>query len=181
MKLKATKFELKQTFDGGVELTLHIAKESSYSAKQMRFDKTLENDLTVDIKKYVKHRTINQNDFLWSIETKLANYYNKSVNEIHRTNLIAYGVPFGQATMKYEKAEEFCKTNYARIEKEKTQNGIRIALFTLFKGSSEMNTKEFSKLVNAILEECQSCGIEIEQDKENFKSLIKQMEKKNAN
>lgn len=180
MKLKATKFELKQTFDGDMELTLHISKESIYSVRQMRQEEELKGELTVDIKKYVKHRTINQNDFLWSIETKLANYYNKSVNEIHRTNLIAYGVPFGQATMKYEKAEEFCKTNYARIEKEKTQDGIRIALFTLFKGSSEMNTKEFSKLVNAILEECQSCGIEIEQDKENFKSLIKQMEKKNV-
>jgi len=177
MKLKATKLELKQTFNGDMELTLHIANESIYISKQIAREEDLKGELAVEIKKYIKHRTINQNDFLWSIETKLANFYNKSVNEIHRADLIAYGVPFGQATMKYEKAEEFCKTNYGRIEKEKTQDGVRIALFTLYKSSSELNTKEFSHLVDAILEEAKGNDIDITQDNADFESLQKQWER----
>lgn len=178
MKLKANKYDLKQNFNGDIELTLHISKESYYTAKQIQKDDKLQGELSIEIKKYSKHRTLNQNDFLWALETKLADYYNKSVNEIHRTNLIAYGVPYGQAVMKYELAEDYCKTNYARIEKEKTERGVRVALFTIYKGSSQMNTREFTRLVDGIIAECKSCEIDIEYDKADFTNLINQMQRK---
>ena len=61
----------KQTFDGDIELTLTVAKESIYSARQMRHEEELKGELTVDIKKYVKHRTINQNDFYGALKQNL--------------------------------------------------------------------------------------------------------------
>lgn len=179
MKLKANDYNIKRLLNGEIELTFKIDKESNYNVLSIPKQSDLNGYLSVEIKKWINHRTIDQNSLLWAIETKLANYYNKNVNEVHKENLISYGVPFGQAIMLYENAEQYCKTNYAKIENEKIEKGKKIALFTIYKGSSEMDTLEFSRLVNAILVECKSNGIDVEQNKKDFESLQKEWSNKN--
>jgi transcription termination factor NusB len=172
MKFKANSYDIVKTPAGDVKLTLNIGKEFGYPVLKMIEDEDLKGDLTVEIKKYRKARTQDQNSLLYAIEDKLAKALKLSNKEVHFRNLLDYGVCIGEAVMLAKFALEYCKDNYAEIITEKEKDGICQAKVRLYKGSSQMDTKEFASLVDGVLSECENIGVNVEYESKEIKRLL---------
>lgn len=177
MKFKANSYDISKTLAGDIKLTLNIGKEFGYPVLKMIEDEDLKGDLTVEIKKYRKARTLDQNSLLYAIEDKLAKALKLSNTQVHRQNLIDYGVCIGDAVMLAKLAQEWCKNNYAQIISEKEKEGKQQALIRLYKGSSQMDTKEFASLVDGVLSECENVGVNVEYESKEIKRLIEGLSK----
>ena len=74
--------------------------------------------------------------------------------------------------MRSELAEKWCKDNYAKVVAEKIENGIKVAKVELYAGSSDLNTQEFSVLLDGVLQECQNVGVNVDYESGELKSLL---------
>jgi len=172
MKLKCNGYEISRTLKGTVKLTLNVDPVSNFSALQMQNEKDYDGDLTVTINKYRKNRTIDQNSLLWSIEQKLALKLNLPTQEVHRKNICSYSQRLGQALMPLNLAEKWCVDNYAEIDHETQEKGKKLAVVNLFIGSSQLDTKEFSILVDGVIQECQQHGLNVDYENNELRSLL---------
>ena len=173
MKFKATKYEIKNNLSGEAEITFKVSPENKWAVLQIPNDETLQNELVVEIKKYRNARTLNQNDLLWAIETKLAEKLKLPTQEVHKENIFNYSVKLGVVLMKKDVADRYIKTKkYARIEREEIKQGVPCAYVELFLGSSQLNTSEFSVLVDGVLQECKNVGINVDFEARELRGII---------
>jgi hypothetical protein len=115
-----------------------------------------------EIKEYKQKRSLNANDYYWTLINKIANKLKLSKEELHLKMLKEYGqvayaiLPAEQNIIGYTKYFEEIKTikkgNYFFKE------------YKLFKGSSEMNKTEFSILLDGVIYEAKELGIETLED-----------------
>ncbi len=173
MKFKATNYDIKQSLKGDIEITFFVAPENSYAVKTIIKDEALQGNISVEVKKYRKPRTLDQNALLWAIETKIAHVLKTTPKEVHKSNLLDYGVKIGEAIMRQELAEKWCKNNYCTIINAYKKKGVNLAKIAIYKGSSEYTTEEFSRLVDGVLEECKQLGINVAYESKELQSLLK--------
>ena len=171
MKFKAENFEIRHSLKGAVEITFKAAPEYFSAVRKMATDKDLDGLLFVEVKKYRKSRTLDQNALLWAVENKISDAMKLKVDDVHRQNVIDYGVRLGEAIKLAELAEKWAKTNYAKVLAEKTEKGVKMAKIALYKGSSDMDTKEFARLVDGVFAEAENLGLDIEYESRELRQL----------
>lgn len=137
--------------------------------------------LNVELKKWVKKRTLDCNAYMWVLIQKIAEKISTedaviSKEQIYRDAIKEVGA-YSIVPIKSEAVEE-----WTRIWKS---NGIgwicetqpsKLDGFTnvmCYHGSSVYNQKEMNRLVNVIVEECRNLGIETKPDEE-LKSLLEE-------
>jgi hypothetical protein len=174
MKFKATKYDVKVSLKGVAEITLTAAPEHSHILRQILNEKDLQGELTIEIKKFSKPRSKDQNSMLYAIEEKLAEALNLSAQEVHKKNILDYGVKLGEAIMLSNLAHNWCKSNYGKVISEKVEKGKAVAKIELYAGSSELNTKEFKTLLDGVLQECENVGVNVEYESKELKSLLEE-------
>ena len=114
-------------------------------------------DKLYEIKEYRPKRTLTQNAYYWVLVNELANCLRKSKEEVHFDLLRDYS----QVALVTLKSNVDIKgyIRYYEFERETDIKGVKFNIYKVYKGSSEMDKKEFSILLDGLIQEAQQQGI----------------------
>lgn len=145
------------SLDGQVELTFTAPK-----SVLRQIDGLNDKPLTVQVKEFRPKRSLSQNAYLWVLLDQLAQKLNRSKEYMYKLYIKDYGV-FEILPIKNEAVETF----KARWQKglgwfcedlgESKLNGFTKLI--AYYGSSTYNSKEMTRLIDAIIADCQELGI----------------------
>lgn len=115
-----------------------------------------------EVKELRKRRSLTQNAYYWAMLNKLAHKLRMPTYEVHLNMLRDYGVhevfsvradvPLSEVA-KYARYHDVMGTGWAGGRKF---NHVRV-----YKGSSQMDSAEFSRLIDGMREECELQGIDV--------------------
>lgn len=128
-------------------------------------------DKKYEIKEYSEKRGLKANSYYWELVNKLADVLRVSKEELHFILLQRYG----QSEIVSVLAEIDVKPYFRYYSEagESILNGKTFKHYKVYKGSSEMNRKEMSILIDGLVSECQEVEIETKPPEE-IKSLLEQ-------
>ena len=150
--------------------------------KQLDIVEELKNDnkLNIELKKYREKRSLDSNAYAWVLLGELQNFLNIPKEEIYKDlirNIGSYEVvPVrDEAVEKFRQAWSKNGIGWVTETTKSKLDGYTniIAYF----GSSTYNTKEMTRLINLLVEECKQFGIETK-SQEEIDSLLKEWDKK---
>lgn len=110
-----------------------------------------------EIKEHKKKRTLTQNAYYWALVNEIANHMKLSKEEVHYRLLKDYS----QVALITIKSNIDIKgyIRYYEFEREADINGIKFNVYKVYKGSSEMDKKEFNVLLDGTIQEAKQLGI----------------------
>lgn len=132
-------------------------------------------DKQFELKEYKEKRSLNANNYYWELVTQLGNVLKMDKEDLHFQLLQKYG----QSEMISVVADVDMK-NYLKYYAEAGEsnlNGKTFKHYKVYKGSSEMDSKEMSILINGLVEECHIQGIETKTPAE-INSLLERWDNK---
>lgn len=130
-------------------------------------------DVKFEIKEYKDKRGLRANRYYWSLINELANVLRMSKEEVHRDILTHYG----QSVLVSVTAEaDLGVFKYYSEVGESILNGKLFKHIKVYKPSSEMDSKEFSILLDGLIQECKQQDITT-LDEIEIKEMIKDYEK----
>ena len=137
------------------------------------------NKIVVEIKKWFKKRSKNANAYLWALIEKLSQKLNLSRKETYRKHIYEAGT-YQDLLMPEEAMQRFTKIWKEKglgwfCEKAVNEYG-EIVLRAYF-GSSTYNTKEMTRLLDSVIQDCKSQNVETK-PQEEIDSLLKEWDKK---
>lgn len=111
-----------------------------------------------EVRPWRSKRSLDQNAYYWALLGRLGQRLGYPSDELHRHMLREYGV-YDVFTVRADVplADYF---RYWDEVGEGWMDGVRYRHIRAFKGSSEMDSGEFSKLLDGVIQECQQQGIE---------------------
>lgn len=114
-------------------------------------------DKLYEIKEHRAKRTLTQNAYYWVLVNELANCLRKSKEEVHFDLLKDYS----QVALVTLKSNVDIKgyIRYYQFERETIISEVKFNIYKVYKGSSEMDKKEFSILLEGLIQEAQQQGI----------------------
>ena len=129
---------------------------------------SLDNDkdytLTVDEHKVKRKRSLNANSYAWTLIDQLAEVLREPKTEVYRRQIREMGGNNYLVCCIEEAAENFCKDWeshgigwLAEYEPSKLDGCINIRAYY---GSSEYDSKQMSRLIELVVQECKQQGIE---------------------
>ena len=116
-------------------------------------------DSVFTVKERKRKRSLTQNAYYWSLLNQLARVLGYPDDEVHRTMLATYGV-----CEVFSVREDVPLKGYFRYYDVIGTGQVNGRLFKhvrVWKGSSEMDSKEFSHLLDGMRQECQAQGIPV--------------------
>lgn len=135
----------------------------------------LPDDKRYELKEYKEKRSLNANNYYWQLVTELGNVLGMDKEWLHFLLLQKYG----QSEMISVVADVDMK-NYLKYYAEAGEsvlNGKTFKHYKVYKGSSEMDKKEMSILINGLVEECKAQDIETKTPAE-INSLLERWDNK---
>lgn len=117
-----------------------------------------------EIKEYKEKRSLQANKYYWSMLNELANVLRISKEDLHLKMLNDYSQHEVISVLADINIGNYIK--YYQEVGESILNGKTFKHYKVFKQSSEMDRKEFSILLDGLLQECRQQGIETLEDKE---------------
>ena len=131
--------------------------------------------LNIELKKYRKKRSLDSNAYAWVLLGELQNTLNIPKEEIYR-DLIKNIGSFEVLPVKNEAVEKFRQAwskNGLGWVTETTKSKLEgFTNVIAYYGSSTYNTKEMTRLINLIVDECKQLGIETK-PKAEIESLLR--------
>lgn len=128
-----------------------------------------------EVKEYHEKRSLNANNYYWKLENELADKLGIDNELLHFILLQKYGqfdVVSVVATINVKPYfKYYCEAGESNL------NGKLFKHYKVFKGSSEMDKREMSRLINGLVEDCKEQGIETKSEAE-IKSLIESWDNK---
>lgn len=128
-----------------------------------------------EVKEYREKRSLNANNYYWQLVNELANVLKIDKEELHFMLLQKYGQSQMISVLASIDMKHYLK--YYLEAGESILNGKTFKHYKVYKGSSEMNSKEMSILINGLVEECHIQGIETKTPEE-INSLIESWDNK---
>lgn len=150
--------------------------------KQLNILEELKNDgkLNMVLKKHRKKRSLDSNAYAWVLLGELQNVLNIPKEEIYKDLIKSIG-SYEIIPVKNEAVEKFRQAwskNGLGWVTETTKSKLEgFTNVVTYYGSSTYNTKEMTRLIDLIVEECQQFGIETK-PQEEIDSLLKEWDKK---
>lgn len=119
----------------------------------------LDRDTLYDIKitKHRNKRSLDANAYYWLILGQIADAMKIDKEQLHKDYLRHYGVTT-QAMLPTKDVKGLFK--YYDLDGIREANGNKFYIYKVYTPSSEMNTKEMSKLIDGIVQEAKAIGIE---------------------
>ncbi len=128
--------------------------------------------VAIKVTRYNEKRSLDANRYYWQLLTKLAGVLKISNNYCHNVMLRRYGVleeidgkpvylvvpDTDEAEKKADESETYHIKPTSNVREG--NDGMVYRTYMLLKGSSQMDTAEFSRLVSGLVDECRQCGIE---------------------
>lgn len=168
--------DLHMSRDGRLQIVT-FATESNFADT---FDELCKHDVTIDIKRYYRHRTLEANRFLWRLIGEIAENQNLPKNEVYRKEIVEHGV-YRVHCLQNEDVEEECEDWCSfglgfQVETFPSKiPGCTNVMF--YKGSHYYNTKQMAKLIDGVIQDAEALGIPTISDGEK-KEMLDDWEKK---
>lgn len=160
MKLRATAPTAQLDYSSGdVVLSFRIPKESRCNVDDVL---NLKGDLTLEVTKYRKSRSLDANAYLWVLCDKIARQIRSSKEEIYRNIIRKVGV-FDCVTVRAKAAESIVSAWESRGTgwiADTISEDENCSIIALYYGSSCYNTEEFSRLLDETISDAKELGIE---------------------
>lgn len=145
--------------DGQVEITFTTQK-----SVLRQFDGLKDKPLTVQVKEYREKRSLSQNAYLWVLLDELGKRLNRSKEELYKFYIRDYGV-FEILPLRNDTVSVFIKRWgnkglgwFCEDLGESKLNGYTKLI--AYYGSSTYNSKEMTRLIDAVVADCQEQGID---------------------
>lgn len=154
---------------GGVQVTLaaDIKAEKLMQLKDIKLD--------VKMSRHRKKRSVSANSLMWVYLQKMAEVLQSDKWSVYLQILKKYG-QFTYVVVKPQAVDDFVKNwRESEVLGEIEVNGNKGVQILCYFGSSTYDTKDFSFLLNGLIEECKEIGIETISDEE-FERLMKDYE-----
>ena len=175
--------------DGDMEITFRVAG-SQKGELMAGIDKIVISgvkDLSIKVDKRKRKRSLDANDYLWTLCTKIARKMQDgeapvTKNEVYRKHIKAVGV-YTVLAVQIEAVEKFIETwrrngtGWVVEVVDSTLDGCKKVF--AYHGSSTYNTEEMKRLIDSVIQDCIALGIETIPPAE-LESLLTQWGKKNG-
>lgn len=132
-------------------------------------------DKQFELKEYKEKRSLNANNYYWNLVTELGNVLKMDKEDLHFLLLQKYGQSEMISVVAEIDMSDYLK--YYTEAGESVLNGKSFKHYKVYKGSSEMDKKEMSILINGLVEECHIQGIETKTPAE-INSLLERWDNK---
>ena len=116
--------------------------------------------LSIEVKPYRQHRSLNANAYAWSLIGKIADVLRAGKDEIYLNLLKRYGQSELISVLSHVPIENYIK--YFEEAGESRLNGKDFTHYRVFKGSSEFDTREMSIFIDGVVSEAKDLGIQTE-------------------
>lgn len=111
-----------------------------------------------DLVEHRKKRSLNANSYMWALINEIANAMRLSKEEVYLQMLKDYGQSEVISLLSSINVDGYFK--YYEVIGESILNNKEFKHIRIFKGSSEYDTREMSILLQGVVEEANSLGIE---------------------
>lgn len=170
--------------DIDIDYKTHKAKISLLlDTKQLDIVEELKNEdkLNIELKKYRKHRSLDANAYFWKLLTELCELAEIDTVEEYKRRIKELGI-FRQFKIE--------KDNIKTFERMWTAQGIawfceiadttyigdtEFKIINAYYGSSSFNSKQMSRLIDGVVQDCKAYGIETK-PQEEIESLLRSWE-----
>lgn len=116
--------------------------------------------LSIEVKPYRQHRSLNANAYAWSLIGKIADVLRAGKDEIYLNLLKRYGQSELISVLSHVPIENYIK--YFEEAGESRLNGKDFTHYRVYKGSSEFDTREMSIFIDGVVSEAKELGIQTE-------------------
>lgn len=159
-----------------------IAVNTNGKAIQNMFSELKDKVCEVSIKKHSEKRSLNANRFYWEMLGQAAAVLNISNGRLHNMLLqkVAAYKYYGDSVIQieleddekvYEQVMEDTCNHLLPVDYPHFSNGKLVRTYYLLKGSSEMDSREFSRLVDTLMEKLKELNIPTISDSEYERML----------
>ncbi|MBX4266568.1 hypothetical protein [Clostridium estertheticum] len=160
MKIKANKIRLQYDENRKIEVVLSTNENVQAEVEGLKNIVTKGKELTVEVKQYRKHRSMDSNAYMWVLLSKMADVMKTTKDELYLQILERYGV-FTHVVVKPNVVERV-KAEWKTVRELgkviiNGQEGVQIQCFF---GSSTYDSKEMSVLLEGVVSECKELDIE---------------------
>lgn len=167
MKIKQARYYLNN--DGEQELRLLLSGNCEEECRQV--EQKLDDGKEVNISFHSGKRSLDENSYYWLLVGKIAKAISASLNEVHNTMLRRYGVPMDVGGLVYafipdtdegERSTLMSETYHLKPTSNvrEGKNGTDYRAYIIMKGSSQLDTTEFARLIDGTISECEQMGID---------------------
>lgn len=119
---------------------------------------SMQSDGMYEVKPYHEKRSLNANSYFYVLQNKLAQVLKTSNDELHERLIKSYSAVTIITVPDTYDIKGFIK--YYDVYKEGEIKGNKVIQYKVYKPSHEMNTKEFSRLLDGLISECKEIDIE---------------------
>ena len=116
-----------------------------------------------EIKKYKKQRNKDQNSKYWKLLSELSLKTKIGIEELHFDMLKNYSIRY-EALIPAE--AKIRGIEYYEKKSKIVRDGKEFVVYHIYTPSHELNTEEFSILLNGVCEECKNVGIDVRSPEE---------------
>jgi hypothetical protein len=161
--MKAHGMTLSTSWDGEIKLTVSIDKTSAEEVAQI-YNELREADIEVTVKKYRAKRSLDANAYTWQLLGQLAEKLETTSVELYLHYVRHYGI-YRDFLWTEDEARTLSHVWTKQgigwpIEKlDFAADGDRV-IYRAYYGSSVYNTKQMSRLIDAVVSDCKEQGIE---------------------
>ena len=135
--------------------------------QHMDLDLDLDKDYLFEIKEIKNKRTIQQNKYMWALIHEIAHH--ESMNQ---TEVEIYSLALEEANAKYiyllgtPDVEDELRKNFraVRVVRPTVENGKEFLVYKCFVGTSKMDTKEMTKVLDIIIAWAEELGIKTNEE-----------------
>lgn len=154
-----------------VKLDFHFPKSEQQKVWQLResigeIDPNKDYEIIIRVKR--KKRSLDANGYYYALVGKCAEKLNTTITELHNKNLANLGIPWrsedGKIHWILQADNDFWleqkETHFCPTDRTENRNGVTYRWFYLLKPSHLFDTKEMSRLIDAVVQDCKALQIE---------------------
>ena len=158
--------------DGTQNITVTVNEDFS-----VEYDELKDKDISIEIKKYSKHRSLDANSYAWVLIDKIAEKTKIKKSEVYRNAIREIGGVSTIICVKDVAADALCRgwsEHGTGWMTEKTTSKIPgCTNVTLWYGSSVYNAKQMADLIDSLIQDAEALGISTITEKERERLLGK--------
>ena len=153
MKGRLIDFVVSRT--GKQRITIEVDQDFSEG-----FDNLFGSDINLTIKKWRNTRSLDANAYFHALVTQIAECLGQTPEEVKRKLAVDYGVIGTYAMLPKDAEIEKIYPYFRAVKEEVNEKGNSIVIYALYKHTSDMDSAEFSRLLNGTIEEAKQLGID---------------------
>lgn len=181
MELKSKLLGFSKDYSLG-KWTITLSVESTGEILQSLFDELKDKVVDLKLKAHRDKRSLDANAYYWTMLTKLADKLGESNNVLHNTLLAEYSevetidgqvitVEIIESDSALNEVREASLHHLRPTSDIVFRDGQFYRRYQMLKGSSQMDSKQFSRLVNGLIDKCREAGIPTITDEEAERML----------